>query len=160
MSARRASQVYFVNGWTICSWFGDLLEAVAAGAAGLVGAIGVDHDRGLLLERVDHLADGIGHADHRGLHDDRRLARRLDVAGGHGGAGSFMRREDVFELRAVDQRLVERRILARGIAEHVFHAGGDELVGKGRAAGALERTGPMPATRLAGCRCGSRSGRG
>ena len=118
---------------------GDLLEAVASGAAGLVGAVGVDHQRGLFLERVDHLADGVRHADHRGLHHDRRLARRLDVAGGHRRAGTFVRRQDVFELGPVDERVIERRVLAGGIAEHVFHAGGDELVGEGRAAGALYR---------------------
>ena len=49
-----------------------------------------------------------------------------------------MRGEDVFELRPVDERLVELRVLARRIAEHVFHARGDELLGEGGAAGALK----------------------
>src|SRR5262249_43382054 len=45
----------------------------------------------------------------------------------------------VFELRPVDERLVELRILARGIAEDVFHPAADELFGKGGTAGALKR---------------------
>ena len=118
---------------------GDLLEAVTSGTPGLVGAVGIDDERRLLLEGVEHLADGIRHADDRRLHHDSRLARRLDVARRHGGAGPLMRREDVFELRPVDERLVELRILAGRIAEHVFHAAGDELIGKGGAAWALER---------------------
>ena len=118
---------------------GDLLEAVAAGAPCLVGAIGIDDERRLLLEGVEHLADGIRHADDRSLHDDGGLARSLDVARSHGGAGPLVRGEDVFELRPVDERLVELRILARGIAEDVFHSAADELFGKGGTAGALKR---------------------
>ena len=139
MSALRASQLYLVIGWTICSWLGTSSNPSRPGAPGLVGAVGVDDQRRLLLEGVEHLPDGVGHADDRGLHDDGGLARRLDVAGRHRGAGSFMRREDVFELRPVDERFVELRILAGGIAEHIFDAAGDELIGEGGAAGALER---------------------
>src|SRR5262249_56475579 len=99
-------------------------------------------ERSLLLERVEHLADRVGHADDPRLHDDRGLARGLDVARGHRSAGPFMWREDVFELRPVDERLVELRILACGIAEHVFHPARDELFGKGCAAASLKRLDP------------------
>ena len=137
---------------------GNLLEAVATGTTRLVGAIGIDDERRLLLERVEHLADGIGHADDRRLHDDRRLARGFDVARGHGSAGTLVGGEDVFELRPVDERLVELRILARGIAEHVFHATGDELLGKTGAAGALKRLGADGRGRCGlGCRGRCRS---
>ena len=121
---------------------GDLLEAVAAGAARLVGAVGVDDERRLFLPGVEDLAHGIHHADHAGLHHHGGLARGLDVARRHGGARPLVGGQHVFELRPVDQRLVELGILARRIAEHVFHAAGDELLGQGGAAGALERLHP------------------
>jgi hypothetical protein len=53
----------------------------------------------------------------------------------------------MYQLRPVDQRLVELRVLARRIAEHVFHARGDQLFGEGRAARA---PGLTPATGAAG----------
>ncbi len=115
-----------------------LLEAVAPGAPRLVGAVGVEDERGLLLVGVEHLADGVGHADHRGLHHDRGLAGGLDVARRHRGAGTLVRRQDVFELRAIDERLVELRVLARRIAEHILHARRDQLLGEGGAAVALK----------------------
>jgi len=62
---------------------GDLLEAVAARAAALVGAVAVEDQRRLLLVGVEHLPHGVHHAHDRGLHDDRGLARGLDVAGCH-----------------------------------------------------------------------------
>ena len=49
-----------------------------------------------------------------------------------------MRREDVLELRAIDERLVEVRVLAGGVAEDVFDAGRDQLLGEVFAAGAGE----------------------
>src|SRR5262249_34684587 len=67
--------------------------------------------------------------------------RGLDVARSHGCAGPLVRGEDVFELRPIDERLVELRILARRIAEDVFHPATDELFGKGGTAGALKRLG-------------------
>ena len=115
------------------------LEAVTPRPLRLVGAVGIDDERRLLLLRVEDLPDGVGHADHGGLHHDGGLAGGLDVAGRHGGAGPFVRGEDVFELRPVDQCLVELGILARRIAKNVFHARGDELLGESGAAGALER---------------------
>ena len=139
---------------------GHLLEPVAAGAPGLVGAVGVDDQRRLLLEGVEHLPDGVRHADDRGLHHDGGLARSLDVARGHRGAGPFVRREDVFELRPVDERLVELRILAGGIAEHILHAAGDELIGEGGAAGALERLDAGDHRRGGSARRRRRCGRG
>ncbi len=114
------------------------LKAVAAGAARLVGAVGIDDERRLLLPGIEDLAHGIDHTDDAGLHHDGGLARRLDVTGCHGSARPFVGREDVFELRPVDERLVELGVFARGIAEHVFHAAGDQLLGERGAAGALE----------------------
>ena len=49
-----------------------------------------------------------------------------------------MRREDVFELRPVDERLVELRVLARRVAEDIFHTRGHELFGEAFAAAALD----------------------
>ncbi|HZE46969.1 MAG TPA: hypothetical protein VE087_08830, partial [Xanthobacteraceae bacterium] len=105
------------------------VAAAAAGAAGLVGAIAVEDERRLLLEGVEHLSHGVRQAHHRRLHDDGRLAGGLHVARGHRGARTLVRREDVLELRAVDERLVELRVLARRVAEYVFDARGDELLG-------------------------------
>src|SRR5207302_140105 len=117
---------------------GDLLEAVAPGAAGLVGAIAVEDERRLLLEGVEHLSHGVREAYHRRLHDDARLAGGLHVARGHGGPWTLVRREDVLELRAVDERLVEMRVLARRVAEDVPDARGDELLRKALRAGSLD----------------------
>ena len=69
------------------------------------------------------------------------LARGLDVARGHRRARSLVRREDVLELRPVDERLVELRVLARRVAEHVFHAGGDAAARRSTAP-------PVPSTIL------------
>src|SRR5215467_5048613 len=129
----------FGNGLDHLFLIGDLLEAIASRAPGLVGAIGIDNEWRLLLKGVEHLADRIRHADDGSLHDDRGFARGFDVARSHGGAGSLVRSEDVFELWPVDERLVELRILARGIAEDVFHPAADELFGKGGTTGALKR---------------------
>ena len=49
-----------------------------------------------------------------------------------------MRREDVLELRPIDERLVEVRVLAGGVAEDVLDARGDELLGEVLAARARE----------------------
>ena len=117
---------------------GDLLEAVAPGAAGLVGAIAVEDERRLLLEGVEHLTHGVREAHHRRLHDDSRLAGGLHVARGHGRTRTLVRREDVLELRPVDERLVEMRVLARRVAEDVFDARGDELLGEALGAGPLD----------------------
>jgi hypothetical protein len=62
----------------------------------------------------------------------------LHVARGHGGPGTFVRREDVLELRAVDERLVEMRVLARRIAEDVLDPRSDELLGEALRAGSLD----------------------
>src|SRR6267378_3556507 len=121
MSARRASQAYLVPG-----------------AAGLVGAIAVEDERRLLLEGVEHLSHGVRQTHHCRLHDDGRLAGSLHVARGHGGARTLVRREDVLELRAVDERLVEMRVLARRVAEDVPDPRGDELLREALRAGSFD----------------------
>ncbi len=116
----------------------QLLEAVAPGRKRVLGAVRVEHERRLFLPRVEHLAERIGQPDGAGHHDHGRLAGGFDVAGRHRGAGTFMRREDVLQLRPVHERFIELGILARRIAEDVLHAGRDELLGKRLAARALE----------------------
>ena len=126
----------------------DLLEAVASRASRLVCAVAVEDERRLLLVRIEHLAHRVYEPDHGRLHDDRRLARRLDIARGHRGARPLVRREDVFELRSIDQRLIEMRVLARRVAEHVLDAGGDQLLGKALRAGAFDHLEGAAARRL------------
>ena len=116
----------------------QLLEAVAPRRQRLLRAVGVEDERRLLLPRVEHLAERVGQPDHCGLHDDGRLAGGFDVAGGHRGAGTLVRREDVLELRTIDERLVEVRVLAGGVAEDVLDARGDQLLGEVLAACARE----------------------
>ena len=117
---------------------GYLFKTIAPGAPRLIGAITIKHQRRLLFKRIEHLPHGVHQTHHRGLHHDGRLARCFHIARSHRRARPLVRREYVFELGPVHQRFVELRILARGIAEYVFHAGGHQLLGHTGAARALK----------------------
>ena len=118
---------------------GQLLEAVASGRERVLRAVRVEDERCLLLPCVEHLAERVGQSDGAGRHDDGRLSGGLHVAGRHRGARALVRRQDVLELRTIQERVVEVRVLAGRIAEDVLDARGDELLGERLATGTLKQ---------------------
>ena len=122
---------------------GQLLEAVASGRKRFLSPVRIKDERRLLFPRVEHLAERVRQPDDGSLHDDGGLTGGFHVAGGHRGARSLVRREDVLELRPIDERLVEVRVLACRVAEDVFDARGNELLGEVLATRARE-TGEWP----------------
>ena len=129
----------FVIGSVSCSCPGSSSKPSRPAASDSSGPVRIEDERRLLFPRVEHLAERVRQPDDRGLHDDGGLTGGFHVACGHRGAGSLVRREDVLELRPIDERFVEMRILACRVAEDVFDARGNELLGEVFAARAGER---------------------
>src|SRR4029077_2893107 len=56
----------------------------------------------------------------------------------HRRAWSFVRSQNVFELRPIDQSVIKMRIGAGGVSKNILDSGRNELLGEGRSAISLE----------------------